>query len=68
MELKMCKYRMKSDVVACGDIIKSCYCVSKVKYFTRPCFEEICYVNFHARYVGSLDVTIPKLNIVLSYH
>ena len=52
----MCKYRMKSDVVACGDIIKSCYCVSKVDYFTSPCSEEICYVNFHARYVWSLDV------------
>ena len=66
MELKMCKYRMKSDVVACGDIIKSCYCVSKVKYFTKPCFEEICYINFHARYVGSF--TIPKLNLVLLYY
>ena len=65
MELKMCKYRMQSDVVACGDIIKSC--VSKVKYFTSPCFEEICYVNFHARYVWSLDVTIPKLSLLL-YH
>ena len=47
---------MQSDVVACGDIIKSCDCVSKVKYFTSPCFEKICYVNFYARYVWSLDV------------
>ena len=57
---------MKSSVVACGDIIKSCYCVSKVRYFKSPCFEEICYVNFHARYVGSLDVYQIRTSIIIS--
>ena len=59
---------MKSDVVACGDIIKSCYCVSKVKYFTGPCFEEICYVNFSCQICWELGYydTQAQFSIIIS--